>query len=70
MQRERIERRSIIGQRSVPGDLPRLGDQIQRSSRQGRHVQGLANVAGGFRPTGVLMDKSSASGEIQQRQAA
>jgi hypothetical protein len=70
MQGERIQRRNTIRQRSVPGDLLCFGDQIQRSGRQGRHVQGLANVAGSFRPTGVLMDERSASGEIQHGQAA
>jgi hypothetical protein len=70
MRRERIQRRNTIRQRSVPGYLPRFGDQIQRSSRQCRHVQRLANVAGRVRPAGVLMDERSASSEIQQGQAA
>ena len=69
MQRERIQRRSVFRKDRVPGDLPCFGDQVQRRSCQCRHVQGLANRAGSFRPTGVLMDKGAATGEIQQRHA-
>ena len=70
MQRERIERRNIIRQRSVPSDLPRFGDQIQGRGRQRRHVQRLANVAGSLRTTGVLVRIRAAGGEVQQHDAA
>ncbi len=70
MQRKGIERRNIVRQNSVPGDLPRFRDQIEGRKRQRRHVQRLANVASGFRTTSVLVDKDAASGEIQQSNAA
>ncbi|HXN53870.1 MAG TPA: hypothetical protein VN943_18210 [Candidatus Acidoferrum sp.] len=54
----------------MPGDLPRFGNQIQGRSRQRRYVQRLANVAGSLRPTGVLVDKGAARGEIQQGNTA
>ena len=54
----------------MPGDLPRFRNQIQRCSRQRRHVQRLANVAGSVRPAGVLVNKNAATGEIQQGHAA
>jgi hypothetical protein len=69
MKRERIERGRIFRKNGVPGQLLRLGDQIQGRSRQRRHVQRLANVAGSVRPIGVLMERA-ASGEIQQGHAA
>ena len=70
MQRERIERRSIFRKDGVPSHLPRFWNQIQGRSRQRRHVQRLANMAGGLRPTAVLVDESSASSKIQERNAA
>jgi hypothetical protein len=70
MQGERIERRSILRKYGMPGDLTRFRNQIQGRRRQRRHVQRLANVAGGVRPTIVLVGESPASGEIQQSQAA
>jgi hypothetical protein len=70
MRCERIQRKNTIRQRSVPGDLPRFRDQIQGRSRQRRHVQGLANVAGSVRSAGVMVDERTASGEIQQGHAA
>ena len=70
MQRERIQRRNIFRKHGVPGDLPRFGDQIQGRSRQRRHVQRLANVAGSVRPAGVLVNENAATGEIQQSHAA
>ncbi len=70
MQRKGIEWRDLVRQRGVPGDLPRFGDQIQGRSRQRRHVQRLAYMAGGLRPTGVRVDVGAAGGEIQQRNTA
>ena len=70
MQRERIQRRNIFRKHGVPGDLPRFRNQIQRRSRQRRHVQRLANVAGSLRATGVLVNENAASREIQESNAA
>ena len=70
MKRKRIKRSSILRKNSVPGDLPSLGDQIQRRGRQRRHVERLANVAGSVRTTSVLVDERPAGGEIQQGHAA
>ena len=70
MKRERIEWGSIFRKNSMPGDLPRFRNQIQGRSGQRRHVQRLANVAGSVWPAGVLVNKNSATGEIQQSHAA
>jgi len=69
MQRKGIERRNIVRQCSVPGDLPRFRDQSKSRRRQCRHMQRLANVASGVRAAGVLMDKGATSREIEQRHA-
>ncbi len=70
MKRERVKRSSILRKNGMPGDLPRFGDQIQRRGRQRRHVERLANVAGGLRSAGMLVDERPAGGEIQQCNAA
>jgi len=70
MQRERIQRRIVFRKYGVQGDLPRFRDQIQGRSRQRRHVQRLANVAGSVWPAGVLVHEDAATGEIQKRHAA
>ena len=70
MQRKGIERRNIVRQNSMPRDLPRFRDQIESRGRQRRHVQRLANVTRSLRSAGVLVDKSAASSEIEQRKAA
>ena len=70
MKRKRIKRSSILRKNSVPGDLPSLGDQIQRRGRQRRHVERLANVAGDVSSGRMLVDKHATAGEIQQREAA
>jgi hypothetical protein len=44
--------------------------QVDRSSRQSRHVQGLADRANAVRSADVLVDKDTATGEIQQSNAA
>ncbi len=64
MRCEGVQRGGDCGRRSMPGDLPSLGDQIQRRGRQRRHVHRLANVAGGLRTTSVLVDKGAAACEI------
>jgi hypothetical protein len=70
MQRKGIERRNIVRECSVPGNLPRFRDQSESRGRQRRHVQRLANVACSVRAASVLMDERAASREIQQRHAA
>ena len=60
----------VLRERGVPCDVLRLGNQAERCSRKGRHVQRLANMASClFRTAGVVME-SRAGGEVQQRQAA
>jgi hypothetical protein len=54
----------------MPSYLPSFRDQLKRRGRQRRYVQRLANVAGSFRTTSVLVDKDAASSEIQEDHAA
>jgi len=70
MRREGIQRRDVFRKDCMPGDLASFVDQVQRRGRQGRNVQGLANVAGRVRPAAVLVDVRAASGEIQESHAA
>ena len=69
MQRESISRGNIFQKNRMPSDLVGLRDQIYRRNRQGRHMQRLANMAGSFRGTVVLVGEGAASSEIQQGQA-
>jgi len=70
MQRESISRGNIFQKNRMPSDLVGLRDQIYRRNRQGRHMQRLADMAGSFRGTIVLVGEGAASSEIQQRHAA
>ena len=54
----------------MPTDLAGLRNQIYRRNRQGRRMQRLANMAGSFRGTIVLVGEGAAGSEIQQRNAA
>ena len=65
MRRKGIQWRDIFRKDCVPSDLARFADQVQRRGRQGRNVQGLANVTGRIRSAGVLVDEDAATGEIQ-----
>ena len=56
MQRERIQRRTIVRKHGVPGNLPLFRNQSQGRSGQRRHVQRLANVADSVWPAGVLVN--------------
>lgn len=70
MQRETIQWSRVLRKDSMPGDLPRFGNQIKGCGRQCRHVQRLANMAGGLRPTAsVLVDERPTAGKIQQSRA-
>lgn len=70
MRRERIQREKHWGRRNLPGYLLRFRKEGQRSSRQGGHVQNLADRANAVGSTGMLVDKNAATGEIQQSNAA
>jgi len=70
MRRKGIQRGDVFRKDCVPCNLASFGDQVQRRGRQGRNVQGLANVAGRVRSAAVLVDVSAASGEIQESHAA
>jgi hypothetical protein len=50
----------------MPGDQLGSGNEVERSRGQRRHVQGLADVAGGFRTTFVLVKQAAARRKIQQ----
>jgi hypothetical protein len=65
-----VQRGSNFGRLSLPRDLPRFRKKGKRSSRQGGHVQDLADRAKAIRSTRVLVDKDAATGEIQQCNAA
>ena len=57
MRRKGILRRDVFRKdRRQPRDLASFVDQVQRRGRQGRNVQGLANVAGRVRSAAVLVD--------------
>ena len=70
MKRESFKRGNIFRKNRMPSDLTGLRDQIYRRNRQGRRMQRLANMAGSFRGTVVLVGEGAASSEIQQRHAA
>ena len=70
MRRESIKGGNIFRKNRMPTDLAGLRNQIYRCNRQGRRMQRLANVAGSFRGTIVLVREGAASSEIQQRHAA
>jgi hypothetical protein len=53
----------------MPCDLLRLRNQVQTCSRQGGHVQRLANVASRLRPIRVVVEKRAARGKVEQRHA-
>jgi hypothetical protein len=59
----------VLRQRRMPCDLLCFWDQVERRSRQGRHVQHLADMAGRLRTIMVVEDRA-AGGKIKQRHAA
>jgi hypothetical protein len=69
MQRKRIAGSDMLWQGRISGDEFGCGDQMERGGRQHREVQRLANVAGGFRTAGVLVEKAAAGGKVQQHGA-
>src|ERR1700716_4102083 len=76
MQREGIAWRRMLQQRSIPDDDLRRADKVKVRCRQRRHVQRLANMAGGIGPIRMFMEKRAARGKVeeggesQQRQCA
>jgi hypothetical protein len=70
MRRKGVQRGSDGGRRNLPNELPRFWKQGDRSSRQGWHVQSLADRANTIRSAGVLVHKDAATGEIKQSNAA
>jgi|HubBroStandDraft_1064217.scaffolds.fasta_scaffold11472_3 hypothetical protein len=56
----------MLRQRSISSDQLGSGNEIEGSRGQHRHVQGLADVAGVFGATRVLVEQAAARREIQQ----
>ncbi len=60
----------MVRQRRKPGDnLKRVG-KIQPGSRQRRHVQRLADMAGRIGPIRMLVEERTARGKIDQRRTS
>ena len=70
MRRESIKRGNIFRKNRMPTHLAGLRNQIYRCNRQGRRMQRLANMAGSFRTTIMLVGEGAAGSKIKQRQAA
>jgi hypothetical protein len=70
MQRKGIAWRCVLRQRTIPGYDLRLADEIQTRSRQRRHVQRLADMAGSVGPIRMLVEERTARSEIEQRGAS
>ena len=60
----------MLWERRIPGDDLRRADEIQPRGRQQRHVQRLADMAGGIRPIRMLVEQSAARGKKEQRGAS
>ena len=69
MKRKGIQRCRMERQRNAPAQQARRVNQFRWGGHKRRHVDRLANVAGGFRTPFVLVDKRGARGEVHQRQA-
>jgi len=54
----------------MSGDQLRSGNEVQRSRGQHRHVQRLADVAGGFGTTCMMVKQAAARCKIQQNGAS
>src|SRR5713226_2988210 len=70
MQRKGMAWRYVLRQRRIPSDHLRRADQVQPGSRQRRHVQRLANMAGVLRPIRMLVEERTARRKIEQRGAS
>jgi hypothetical protein len=69
MQRNGIRWNCVFRERRMPRHLLRFRNQVQARSCQSGHVQRLANVASRLRPIGVVMEKRTARGKVEQRHA-
>src|SRR5712664_3083682 len=70
MQREGIAWRCVLRQRRIPGNDLRRADKVKPGSRQRRHVQRLADVAGGIGPIRMFVEERAARRKIEQRGAS
>lgn len=61
-----IGRRCVLRQRKIPSNDLRCADEIEPGSRQRRHVQRLADMAGIVGALGVPMGQRCAKREVQQ----
>ena len=60
----------MLRQRRKPRDHLRRADEIQPGSRQRRHVQRLADMAGRIGPIRMLVEERTARGKIDQRRTS
>ena len=60
MQGKGIAWRRVLRQRRIPGDDLRRAGEIKPGGRQRRHVQRLADMAGGIRPIRMLVEERAA----------
>ena len=70
MQRKRIAWSRMLRKRKIPRDNFRRADEVERCRRQRRHVQRLANMAGGIGSFRVFVKETAARGKVQQRSAS
>ena len=70
MQGEKIAWGGVLRQRRKPRDHLRRADEIQQRSRQRRHVQRLADMAGSVGPIRMLVEERAARCKIEQRSAS
>jgi hypothetical protein len=60
----------MLRQRSISGNQLGSGNKVKRRSRERRHVQRLADVAGVFRSALMLVEEAPARRKIQQNGAS
>src|SRR5260370_16667207 len=70
MQRKGIAWGCVLRQRRIPGNDLRRADKVKPGSRQRRHVQRLADVAGGIGPILMFVEERAPRRKIEQRGAS
>ena len=60
----------MLRERCIAGDQLGSGNEIERRRGQHRHVQRLADVAGGFRAARMMVEQAAARRKIQQNGAS
>ncbi|PYM05564.1 MAG: hypothetical protein DMF15_15490 [Verrucomicrobia bacterium] len=70
MQRKGIAGRYVLGQRRIPGDDLKRAVKAYPGSRQGRHVQRLANMARRVWPIRMLVKEAAARRKKDQSSAS